>query len=175
MAREISLAAGERGVVRVFALSLSEAEAEALREAGVGHLFGGVAVDAGGLEIFPVSDLEDVGLWGLLQDGHGVAQDQLEQDRAKLAALDGWVIVATSQAFPAGPANVTLAPEITLIGTYWEPKVDWTDTVTLQSAAATEAAPAKKRPSDAAMSGRIAMLALLVLFALTAVVVWVSG
>ena len=44
MAREISLAAGERGVVRVFALSLAEAEAEALREAGGAHLFGGVEV-----------------------------------------------------------------------------------------------------------------------------------
>jgi len=113
----------ERGVVRVFALSLSEAEAKALRETGLKRLFGGAAVDVDGLEIFPVSDLEDVGLWGLLADGHGIAQDQLEPDRAKLAALDGWVIVATSGAFPARPATVTLAPEITLIGTYSEPKV----------------------------------------------------
>ena len=35
--------------------------------------------------------------------------------------------------------------------------------------------PARKKPSDAAMSGRIATLALLVLFALVGVMIWIAS
>jgi len=43
-----------------------------------------------------------------------------------------------------------------------------------EAAKAQVAGPAGKRRSDAAMSGRAAMVALLVLFALVAVMVWIA-
>ena len=74
------------------------------------------------------------------------------------------------------PLMIEPAPELALVGTYSEPGVDWRDQTRLATAAAEgTVAPARKTPSEAAISGRVAAIVLVVLFILTAVVVWIAA
>lgn len=177
--------ANEHGLVRVFALSMTDAEANSLkRNISEGDdnpspqeiALGATSLDSDYVEVFPVKDLADLGLFGYLETGNGINPDQLAPDRQKLDALDGWVLCVYSAAFGGQAQQLSPGAKLTLIGTYSEPGVDWSETHTLTSdAARIDASPAKKSPSDAAMSGRIAMAALIFIFALTFLMVWIAG
>lgn len=180
MSDPLAVPPNERGVIRVFALSMTEAEAKALRDdpAAISSALG-ADVDADHVEVFPVSDLEGVGLVGYLAEGNAVPMDQLTPDRAKLDKLGGWVLIVFSRAFGDAPTALTPASSLTLIGTYGEIRTDWRAT---EKVAADSAKPysgpqdtGKKKPSDAAMSGRIATIALIVLGLLTYLMIWIGG
>lgn len=181
----LTVKANEHGLVRVFALSLTDAEATALKHnAREGDdnptpqevALGAASLDPGYVEVFPINDLADLGLVGYLETGNGIDPDQLAPDRQKLEALEGWILCVYSAAFSGHAQTLSPTAALTLIGTYSEPGVDWADTQTLTSDAARAARlPSKKRPSDAAMSGRIAMAALIFIFALTFLMVWIAG
>jgi hypothetical protein len=185
----LEVAENERGRIRVFALSMGREEAlglqvgpdtdaqEAADAAARQCAALGVAqIDTDHTEVFPISDLGDLGLAGYLAEGGGARDEDIAANRARLAGLDGWVMLVYSQAFDGRSETLKPSPELTLIATLSQPGTDWSEGQRLTSKAATEApsAPAK-RPSDAAMSGRVATVTLLVLFALTAVMVWISG
>lgn len=182
---EIEIPKGERGVVRVFALSLDEAAAKALkshettdtnRDSPIEAALGAIGVNADFVEIFPLKDVAEIGLAAYLEEGNGIEPAQLDPDRQKLAALEGWVMLVYSAAFEGRGATLRPAPDLTLVGTYSEPGADWSDRTRLTSAAAEgTAAPARKELSKAAISGRVAAIVLLVLFVLTAVVVWIAA
>lgn len=170
----------ERGVIRVFALSMTDDEAKSLKtdpDALTAAL--GAPIDTTHVEVFPVSDLEGVGLVGYLAEGNDVPMDQLTPDRAKLDKLGGWVLIVFSLAFADRATTLKPAPSLTLIGTYGERRTDWraTETVAAESAKPFSAPPetVRKKPSDAAMSGRIAMIALIVLGLLTWLMIWIGG
>lgn len=182
----IDVPPGERGVVRVFALSMDDQDAKALRaneppegDGGprpVEAALGVSDIDTDFVEVFALSDIREIGLDGYLEDGNGIEPAQLAPDRGKLTALEGWVMVVYSAAFGGKGAEVRPAPDLTLVGTYSEPGVDWSDRSRLTTAGAEgTVAPAETKPSDAAMSGRIAMIALLVMFLLTALVIWIAA
>jgi hypothetical protein len=180
MSNPISIPANEVGVIRVFALSMSGAEAEALKDDPQAlQSVLGTQVDADQIEVFPVSDLEGVGLVGYLAEGNAVPLDQLAPDRAKLDRLGGWVMIVFSRAFGDQAASLSPAPELTLIGTYGEIRTDWraTETVEADSAKPYSAPPetVKKRPSDAALSGRVAMIVLILLGLFTWAMIWIAG
>ncbi len=185
MTEAIDIPALENGLVRVFALSMDDAGAQALKDnAPLGNAtpqdqaLGGT-VDSTRTEVFALSDLGDMSLPDYLLEGPGIAHESLERDRAKLAALSGWVMIVYSSAFGGTAQKLTLAPDLTLIGTYPQEGVDWTGNVDLSTPSALPyqepTQPDRKRPSDAAMSGRIATVALLVLFALVGLMVWVGS
>jgi hypothetical protein len=140
------------------------------------RLLGQAALDPSMVELFVVKDLAEIGLAGYLADGHGIEDDEIAPHKARLAALDGYALILHQSAFDDPTANLNIGADLTPIAQFSKPKVDWSDAEPLHSEAAQgSVAPAKKTPSDAAMSGRIAMIALLVLFALTALMVWVAG
>ena len=177
--KPIAVAANEAGVVRVFALSMDDAAAQALKAGdALAQAFGGAALDTAHVEVFPLADLGDMALPDYLIEGAGVRAKAIEPDRAKLSALGGSVMVIYSSAF--GGKALALKPDraLTLIGSYPQEGTDWTGAIDLSTPSAlpqTPADPVKKRPSDAAMSGRIAMLALLVAFGVVALMVWVGS
>jgi len=180
MTTPISVPAHETGVIRVFSLSMTDAEAKALRDdPDAKNAVLGCNVNKDFVEIFPIADLDDIGLLGYLTLGNGVPAQELVPDRSKLEKLSGWVLIVFSQAFGGQPATLAPQPALTLIGTYGEARTDWraTQTVTAEAAKPFTAPPetVKKKPSDAAMSGRIATLALIVMFALTGLVIWIAG
>lgn len=107
----------EHGVVRVLAVNLPKAEAIRFAETRLAEALG-AALDPAYVDVIPVSDLAEVGLRGFLIDGHGVDQEALSKDQAKLDALSGVVVVLTSKAFKARPAELAESPEVSLIGAY---------------------------------------------------------
>lgn len=124
MSDKINVKAGDRGLVWVFAVDLEGAEAANFNrrngEWPAQKALGADTLDPEHVEVFPVDDLEGVGLAGYLEDGLGVPEDQLDDMRARLDAQKGWVMVVTSKAFD-GTAQ-TLAPRapLRLIGSFSE-------------------------------------------------------
>ena len=180
MSAPIDIPAHQSGVIRVFALSMSDADAKALKSDPSARAAAlGAEVDAEQVEIFPVSDLEGVGLAGYLIEGNAVPAADIAPDRAKLDRLGGWVMIVFSRAFKGEATTLTLAPSLTLIGTYGAAGVDWRATETIRSEAAKPysgvSKAGRKRPSDAAMSGRIAMLVLISLALFTWLFIWIAG
>jgi hypothetical protein len=180
MSTSIAIPAGERGVIRVFALSMTDPEAKALRDdTDAQSTVLGAEVDPECVEIFPVSDLEEIGLPGYLAVGNGVPAEQLARDRRKLEQLGGWVLILFSKALRDRATTLVPNAALTLIGTYNEAQTDWSATQTLTSEAAKPRAapsePVKKRPSDAAMSGRIATVVLILLGLFTWAMIWIAG
>ncbi|MFK7746449.1 MAG: hypothetical protein AB8B47_15450 [Roseobacter sp.] len=179
----IEISTNEQGVIRVFAVNRAVADmADALKtrpKADLARdLLNAPHLDTTTVEVFPTSDLAGVGLAGYLTEGQGVPSEQTEPDKPKLDALDGYVLLLFSKSFNGQDMTLSTGPEVTLIGTYTQDSTDWSAPVDLSTPSAqpySGAAPQKKRPSDAAMSGRIAMLALLVAFFVVGLMVWVGS
>jgi hypothetical protein len=142
---------------------------------------GSAAFDPAHAEVFPISDLGDMPLATYLVEGAGVDPETLQADRFKLTSLEGWIMVVYSSAFKGRAQTLTPSAQVTLVGAYPQEGVDWTAPVDLSTPSALPQAPdlpepeAPKRPSDAAMSGRIAMLALVVAFLVVGLMIWVGG
>ncbi|NVO57889.1 hypothetical protein HW561_18990 [Rhodobacteraceae bacterium B1Z28] len=121
---DLTVAPHEHGVVRLFALDMRPEEAKFLREPGaIDQLLGVAGLDPEQIDIFPVSDLEDLGLFGYLNEGCGISEDQLDRDA--LQAIDGWVMVLRSAAFGGHAATLNPDPKLRLIGLYTEDATSW--------------------------------------------------
>lgn len=116
----------ELGVVRVFAVSRPMADmARALRQSGKSAIASellGHDVTADDIELFALSDLTGVGLSRYLADGYDIDAEALRRDHGRLDALDGYVLLLFSAVAQAQAVTITPGPDLTLIGTYTEPK-----------------------------------------------------
>ncbi len=173
MSTRIDVPSGESGTVRVFATDLDKDQIEGFDVAAV---LGASVLDAEQVELFDVSDLQGLGLTGFLEEGHGIPRTQLADMAAQLDTLKGVVLIVPSRAFRGEKQTLTPTAPLRLLGIFFEdrPQVNFEK---LPSEAAqgnvnTEATP---RPSNAAMSGRVAMIALLFLALLVAVMIWVAA
>jgi hypothetical protein len=125
MTDPLAVAAGEHAVLRLFSLNMRPEEARFLREPGAAAQVLGVEnLNPDQIEIFPLSDLEDLGLVGYLTEGCGLSPDQL--DPAKLDALSGWIMILRSKAFEGQPMQLIPNSGVTLVGVYTEDGTDWT-------------------------------------------------
>ena len=118
----------ERGLIRVFAVNRPTTE---LNLAIKRHGKIGAAADllghplaAEGAELFPAADLAGIGLSGYLAEGYAVTPEQLSPARAKLDALEGYVLLVFSAAFEGQAATLDPGPAVTLIGTFGEAQPD---------------------------------------------------
>lgn len=133
----MTVLAGERGVVRVFALTIEAGGSNALRAPRALDMALGVHdIDPAYVEIFPITDLDGVGLAAYLTEGCGVPKAQVAPDASRLDATQGHVMVVRSRAF--GDRAVTLRPaaQLELIGTYTEQQTDWTPKGPIETASA---------------------------------------
>ncbi|WP_170784994.1 hypothetical protein [Ruegeria lacuscaerulensis] len=159
----LTVAPHERGVIRLFTLDMRAEEAKFLREPGAADQVLGVdGLDTGQIDIFPVSDLEDLGLYGYLHEGCGVSEDQL--NRATLDAIEGWVMVVRSAAFHDRAANLTPDARLHLQGLYTEEATNWTGGPIDTESARPFSAP--QSPIETGAPNRIgsALLAVIILF-----------
>lgn len=172
----LAIKAHEHGVVRVFALDMPVEQVRFLQEPGaVGQLLGVDQIDPGYVEIFPVSDLEELGLAGYLSEGCGIPDDQITPDLGKLKAVDGYVMVLLSRAFGGAETKLTPAPRIRLIAVYQEDPVDWTGTPmqtdsALPNSAAT-VSPRQARAISRRMGGTVFVIFMLIIAAVLFLVV----
>ncbi|MGC3938273.1 hypothetical protein ACOTTU_10745 [Roseobacter sp. EG26] len=127
MNRSIEIKPAESGVIRVFAINMAPAEVagalKTLPKADLARqLLGSPHLNTASVEIFPVADLTGVGLSAYLRDGYAVDDEALTADRGKLEALEGYVLLLFSSSFAGAPAVLTPSADLTLIGSYTEPK-----------------------------------------------------
>lgn len=170
---QIEVSATERG--RVYVISLPVL----MDVPQLSAALGATVLDPAQVDIVDVAELGELGLSGYLAAGMGVAG----VDALALAAVQGPVALIRSAAFKGEAQVLQLPAGGVLAGVYDEatgtPAVGdlVTEAAAPQAPAPTSEAepePAPRRASDAAMSGRVATIALLVLFALVAVMVWIA-
>lgn len=180
MSDQITITAREHGVVRVFGIDLTGDALKAFLRRngswGVQDALDADMLNPDLVEVFDVADLTGLGLSGYLQEGQGIAAQDLDPLRPQLDAIKGTVMVLPSTAFAGAEQVLNIRAPVRLIATFNEdkPPVSFDP---LPDASATGNVPDKPRrkPSDAAMSGRVATLALLVIFGLTALMVWLAA
>lgn len=182
MSDKIQISPRETGIVRVFAVDIPADQIAAftarngrwpLREA-----LGADALDPEHVQVFDVADLAGVGLPAYLTEGHAIPADQIDPMRTRLSAQTGTVMVITSRAFAGEQQVLTPTAPLRLIASFSEAHTPISfDTLPDASAQPqqTDAPAPRKAPSDAAISGRVAMVALLVLAVLVVVMVWIAG
>ncbi|KIN62115.1 hypothetical protein Z946_971 [Sulfitobacter noctilucicola] len=117
---KIVIPALEQGTTRVFSLSMSGNAARDLRgdPSAQVALLGSKDLNPKGIEVFPVSDLGELGLTGYLREGIDAREEDITRDAPKLAALDGWVMLVHSLAASGKAVTLNTDTALTLIGTY---------------------------------------------------------
>jgi len=181
MSTRIKIDQGEQGRLWVFAVDLEgSALAAFTRRNGrwpLQEALGAEWLDPEHVEVFDTSDLDGVGLAGYLREGHGVPAAQIDPIRARLDAQKGAVMVLSSRAVRGAAQTLTPRAPLRLLASLSEerPPVRFEP---LPSEAAIGAIPesaAKPPRSAAAQSGLVALAALVVLFALVAVMLWIAA
>jgi hypothetical protein len=186
------VSASERGLVRLFALDLPAEEIVAFREPvydadgtvidwPLQRALGFSFLDEDFIELFPISDLEDLGLNRYMVQGLGIAEADVKEDAARLSAQRGWLLVVLSAAFEG--AEQTLAPRSPLrwIGTYKEEGAPVSfEALPDASAKGSLPAPEQDTPPPAPRSPYLMLLAALVALPLCAALVgffflWIFG
>lgn len=162
----IGIPAGERYVVRLFWIG-EDISVEALRVlTGANHM------DPEEVDIFDVEDLGDGGLYYYMTEGLGISPAQIS-NADELETLTGTVIFIRAEAFKGFGDNMQMLPPLKFIGEYREPRADTASR--LMTSASSKGTLTGKASSGKAMSGKVAMAALAVLFVLVVVMVWIGG
>ena len=134
------VAPGERGVVRVFTIDLPESDLAAFAAPGPGagsdgsdwplrRALGVSTLDPDFVEVFPVRDLDGIGLVGYLTAGQGVAPEDIAPETARLKDIRGQLLVITSRAFRGVPQRLDPQPPLVAVGAWREaaPETPLTD------------------------------------------------
>lgn len=163
--------AGERGVVRVFSLTIEAGEAQALKTPrALDAALGVQGLEAEFVEAFPLSDLAGIGLADYLTDGCGVPEAMIEPERERLDALEGHVVVVLSKAFGGQEAQISPTAQLTLVGAYSETPTDWSSNGPIETKSARPgsgvATAPRARRSNARRIGAAVFTLFLLLFVL---------
>ena len=165
----------DHGKIRVFSIAES---IEGLLERKIEALvttFGSAPLNTDFVDVIDLDALDEMSLIDYLCEGYDVEPD--DADVTALTALEGVVVLIMSRAHEG--AEITLVPaegvrHVTTLGR----GARMTVAASLESEAAQGVLPAgsgKAPKSDARIGGMVAMVALLVMFALVGVMVWVGG
>lgn len=183
---KMTVPASEHGVIRLFAIDLEPAEVPSFQDPvydgpddvvwPLKTALGAKFLDQDFVEVFDVADLGELGLRGYLTQGVGIAQTEVDAHHVALAAAKGHLFLVTSAAFGGFESALTIQPPLRHIATLNEVrepvKFEALPDGGAKGAIATDAKPPK---SDARIGGMIATYALIAMFALVGLMIWVSG
>lgn len=180
MKQTFDVPASERGKLHLFALNGATREADTpLADELPAVILSIPELDPTYAEIVNLSDLGALELTDYLTEGYDIPAASLNAEKMRLNALEGRVLIVLSLAFRDQPQSIALGNKLTHIATLDTQGTDWTpsDPIKTQSAlpGSAPASTIKKRPSNAAMMGRIATFVLLGMFAFTALLIWIAG
>lgn len=169
----LTIPANDHGQIRVFAVSgdLPAGEPEEV----IAALFGTDALDPTYVDIISKGDLGVMALTDYIRQGYDMSPD--DHDAAAVDGIEGHVVLILSRAAQGAEVTLTPAPNVQHVTTYIPP-AQMTPVAPLRSDAADGIIgdpPGKAPKSDARIGGMVAMVALLVLFALVGLMVWVGG
>lgn len=182
MSRTFEIEPGENGRLRLFTVSLDDA---ALRDlispdlpadperpfvAAAPALLGQPALDLPHVELFDVADLAGLGLPAYLTTAYDIPESQIAPQRARLAALEGFILLLLSESLPA-PGPLSPDPALTLIATFQTPQAEISMTRLTSETGRGSLAPPETAPRPA---GRPAPRGALILSALivTILLLW---
>ncbi len=173
MSTKIAISATETGTVRVFATELHKDQIDGF---DVAAALGAENLNMDQVELFDLADLQGLGLSAYLHEGHGIPTEQLSDMAGQLSALKGVVLIVPSRAFDGQKQTLAPTAPLRLTGTFFEeqPPVIF-EKLPSEAAQGNVNTDTKPKPSNAAISGRVAMIALLVLALLVAVMIWIAG
>lgn len=177
-----TVTAHENGVVRLFRLSYPLA----MEIAHCGTLdafcraLGIAQIDAAQVQQVKTPALDGMSVTDFLRAGYEVNDDDIAAHAPALDALeegDHVLMVVRSSAFQDRPVTLTTSGDATLVATLREPgvEVSFDPLPNPDPAPAIEDAPQKKRPSDAAIGGRVATIVLLLMALLVWLMIWIAG
>lgn len=162
---------------RIYVFEVSEQTAGALqadRDLTLAQTFG-VLLDGDFVDVVDISALEGMALSSYIHQGYDIPLDRMDRDA--IDAVETCAVLIMSRAFGGAAVHLSLGASPRHVATCTDPQ-SLQPTVPLISEAAegTLAATPERAPiSDAAMSGRIATLALLVLFAVVGLIIWMAS
>ena len=165
----LTIPASDHGQIRVFACDTTVTP-ETLPD-----LFG-AQLDPTYVDIVQIADLGDMTLTDYIAQGYDLTPDAA--DKAAVNAVSGTAILVLSRATEGREVTLTLAPGPGLrhVTTY-SPDIRLAPPVNLPHDSAKGIigdAPAKAPKSDARIGGMVATLALIVMFALVGLMIWVA-
>ncbi len=146
-----------------------------LRPDAARRLLGVDVADLSQIDLFHSDDIAAIGLAAYLIEGNAVAEAQIAADATTLDAYQGYILTLRAQAFGGQSALLHPDPKVTLMGTYTEtvPPVRF-DPLPTQSAKGVLGG-GKPPKSDARIGGMVATAALIFMFGLTALIIWLAG
>jgi hypothetical protein len=180
MTGRIDIPAREAPTVRLFTLDLPREDIRFMathhdRAGWLAGMLGVASVDAEQVETFDLDDVGRLGIAGYLTEAYGLPEAVLAPDVERLAALTGPVMILRSGAFGGRAVRLQPRPVLAFVGAWPEDPPPPVRFEPLPANGAEGTVTAKPRMSDARMGGMVAMGALAVMFALTAVVIWIGG
>lgn len=125
MTTTLKVGPNEVGLLRVFSLATAHMSKDDLRaiqgEDKATTLFSAPKLVEDGLEVFPVTELEDIGLTQYLLDGWGIEHKQADSFRNQLENIKDHVVILRSRAFGGNAQTLNLQPGLHLVTTFEEP------------------------------------------------------
>ncbi|MDB4213802.1 hypothetical protein N9741_02910 [Octadecabacter sp.] len=165
----------ENGRVRVF--SMAETDGADGPMFTFQRAIGATQLSVENVQRVDLADLGDMKLSDFLIAGYDPDRATFDGLKDTLDALSGVVFIVRSSAFIDRPATLITTGDVTLVATFYEQKTP-VSFETLPSGGTkgpVEDVAQKKTPSDAAMGGRVATIALLVMAALVWVMIKIAG
>lgn len=181
MSDPITIPANEHGVVRIFLLSYQldmEIEHSGTLD-GLADTIGVANLRADDVQLVKHDTITELGLPTFLEMAYAIVPDDLRTHQSALAGLTGQIAIIRSGAFEGKPVTFTDSEDARLIATLHEdgPAQPRLDPLQTTSAEGILDRPVKtKAPkSDARIGGMIATYALIFMFALVGLMIWVGG
>lgn len=170
----ITIPANDHGAIYVLELNRPAPEGlDNKTDAAMMAVFGNVVLNTDYVDVITPGMLTDMTLPDLIRNGYDVPMSDVQAE--ELRGLAGTVILVMSAAFGGNAMTIDLPADVRLVTTLRDtPEMAAPRPISTDSAKG-NLPRARKKPSDAAMSGRIATVALLVLFALVGVMIWIAS
>jgi len=159
----------------IYVLELQRPPPEGLEEktdAAMMAVFGPLVVNTDYVDAITPGMLTDMALPDLIRNGYDMPISEATAEQ--LRGIFGTVVLVMSSAFGGAEVDINLPGDVRLVTVLREtPKMAAPRPISADTTG--RVASTRKAPSDAAMSGRIATYALLVLFALVGLMIWVAS
>ncbi|KJZ18023.1 hypothetical protein [Loktanella sp. S4079] len=173
---QIIIPATDHGQIRVFATDMPlSADVTGKTETGIAALLG-ASVDVTYIDVVCISDLGAMTLSEYIASGYDMLPDAV--DKAAVDAITGYAILLLSRATAGKEVALNLAPGLRHVTTY-SPTLRMAPPADLPSDAAEGVLPppqpAKAPKSDARISGMVATAALVVMFLIVGMMIWIAG
>ncbi|MCO4848816.1 MAG: hypothetical protein KC448_12695 [Yoonia sp.] len=170
----INVPASDHGAIYVLELNRPAPDGlDDKTDAAMMSVFGNIVLNTDYVDAITSGMLAEMSLPDFIRNGYDMPLSSIQAE--ELRGLMGTVVLVMSAAFGGQAIDIDLPSDVRLVMVLREtPSMAAPRPITTDSALGT-VPPKRKKPSDAAMSGRIATYVLLVLFALVAVMIWIAG